>query len=396
MRNSMFDIDVKGLAELEGGRSPHRLAFEPVANVFDEYRGYGDVGRRKPTYCAVTLRHSSNPRGVYLTVADDGAGFADERDIWTFFGTTSKRAAVGVSGRFNAGEKQLLALARSGLVKTNKTTVEFANGERNVTRHREPVINGTIVEVLMPWSLDELKNVREQLCGVIAPEGLTYTVDGATIGRPAVKANVNVTLPTVNLVDGVMRPTQRKSQVSVLAAHGEPMLCELGMPICSLAEVGFPWTLDVQQKVPVPLSRDMVQTSYLYRVIGSVLEHAAMDGHSLLTEEEQGAGFLKEALEWIREPDALSATVKSLFGENAVRQSSDPVANANAAAAGAQIISGRCFGPSTRRSLDAAQLLPSSKKRFGGSEPEPSVPPDVRKTICAKCGGAGVIFSSQD
>jgi hypothetical protein len=396
MKDGMFEIDVKGLAELEGGRPPHRLAFEPVANVFDEYRGYGDAERRKPTYCAVTLRHSSNPRGVYLTVADDGAGFADERDIWTFFGTTSKRSAAGVSGRFNAGDKQLLALGRSGVVKTNKTTVEFANSERKVTRHRESVVDGTIVEVLMPWSLDDLKSVREQICRVIPPEGLTYTVDGATVNRPIMKATVSVTLPTVALIDGVVRPTQRKSQVSVLAANGEPMLCELGMPICSLADVGFPWTLDVQQKVPVPMSRDMVQTSYLYRVIGSVLEQAAMDGHSLLTEEQQGAGFLKEALEWIREPEALSATVTSLFGENAVRQSSDPVANANAAAAGAQIISGRCFGPATRRSLDAAQLLPSSKKRFGGSEPEPSVPPDVRKTICAKCGGAGVVFSSED
>lgn len=35
----MFDIDVNGLVELEGGKPPHRLALEPIANVFDEYRG---------------------------------------------------------------------------------------------------------------------------------------------------------------------------------------------------------------------------------------------------------------------------------------------------------------------------------------------------------------------
>lgn len=169
----MFDVDVKGLAELEAGKPPYRLAFEPVANVFDEFRGYGEAERRKPTYCAVTLRHSSNPRGVYLTVADDGAGFADERDIWTFFGTTAKRSDAGVSGRFNAGDKQLLALARSGVVKTNKVTVEFADGERTVTRHRESVVNGTIIKALMPWTLDDLKTVRDQLCSVIPPENLT-------------------------------------------------------------------------------------------------------------------------------------------------------------------------------------------------------------------------------
>lgn len=385
----MFEVDVKGLAELEGGKLPHRLAFEPIANVFDEFRGYGDPERRKPSFCAVTLMHSSNPRGVVLTVADDGAGFSNERDIWTFFGTTAKRADVKVAGRFNAGDKQLLALARSATVKTNKVTVEFARNERNVIRHREQVMNGTLVEALMPWSLDDLRSIREHVYSIIPPEGLIYTVDGATVSRPATKASVNVTLPTVALIDGVMKSTQRKSQVSVLAGNGEPMLCELGMPICSLGEIGFPWTLDVQQKVPVPISRDMVPTSYLYRLIGTVLEHAAMDGHLLLTEEQQGAGFVKEALEWIREPEALSATISSLFGENAVRRSSDTSANANAAAQGAAIISGRAFGTATRSRLDASGILPSAKARFGEPDPEPSIAPASR--TCPKCGGTGKI-----
>ncbi|MBA3482045.1 MAG: hypothetical protein H0T51_09540 [Pirellulales bacterium] len=387
----MFDIDVKGLAELEGGKPPHRLAFEPVANVFDECRGYGDAERRKPSYCAVTFRHSSNPRGVYLTVADDGAGFAQERDIWTFFGTTSKRADVGVAGRFNCGDKQLLALARSGIVKTNKVTVEFANGERKVTRHREPVVNGTIIEVLMPWSQNDLRLIRDQLCSVIPPADLKYTVDGATIGRPTAKVTVNVKLPTVALIDGVVKDTERNSNVTVLATEKEPLLCELGMPICSLAEVGFPWTLDVQQKVPLPISRDMVRTSYLTRLIGSVVEQAAIAKHALLTEEQQGAGFIKEALEWVRHPVALAATISSLYGENAVRQSNDTIANANAASAGATIISGRSFGLKTRNLLDAEKILPTSKSRFGGAEQVPSQTPEVRSIVCPKCDGTGVI-----
>ena len=56
------------------------------------------------------------------------------------------------------------------------------------------------------------------------------------------------------------------------------MLYYLGIPVCSLADVGFPVSLDVGQKVPVPLSRDMVDTPYLYRLIGTVLEQAGLDG----------------------------------------------------------------------------------------------------------------------
>ena len=356
----MFDIDILGLAELEGGRPPYRLAYEPIANVFDEFRGYGDVSRAKPTHCKVTLAHSKNPRGVWLTVADDGPGFADERDIWTFFGRTAKRGEAAVSGRFNAGDKQLLALSRQATVQTNRITVEFKDGSRNVTRHREPVVGGTIIQALMPWTLSDLSEIRERLMRVIPPAGLVFVIDDAIVECPVPRWTVNVTLPTVALIDGVLKPSFRKTRVDVFLSN-EPVLCELGFPICPLTDVGFPWTLDVQQKVPVPLSRDVVQVSYLYRVIGTVLEQAAMDGVTLLTPEQQGAGFVKDALDWIVEPAALDAAVKSLFGDNCVRQSSDP--NAKAAAAGATLVPGRWFGTETRARLDAGGILPTSRDR---------------------------------
>ncbi len=381
---TMFDVDVKGLAELEGGKPPHRLAFEPVANVFDEYRGYGEGNKRKPTYCAVTLKYSSNPRGVWLTVTDDGGGFENESDIWTFFGSTAKRDTAGVSGRFNAGDKQLLALAREATVATGATTVRFADGSRDITRHRSRVTDGTVIRALMPWTQVDLGTVRSALEKVIPPAFLLYSIDGAATSRPPTQCFENATLPTVAMIDGVLKPTTRKARVDVLES-AEPMLYELGIPVCSLADVGFPWSLDVQQKIPVPMSRDMVETAYLYRLIGSVLEQAALDGHQLLTEEQQGAGFCREALDWVREPEALEATVKALYGEHAVRQSSDPIANAQAAASGATIISGRWFSPNTRKRLDAGGVMPTSKERFGGAETlkQPDGEP------CPECGGTG-------
>ena len=377
----MFDVDVKGLAELEAGRPPHRLACEPVANVFDEYRGYGSSERRRPSFCAVTLSHSANPRGVTLAVADDGAGFQREADIWTFFGTTEKRSAAGVSGRFNAGDKQLLALARHATVKSNRLTVTFADGKRDVTRHRQSVFGGVEITALMPWTLDDLRDIRQRLGDILPPAGLRYTVDGATIKRPAAKATVRASLPTVILDGERMRSTVRKTAVEVLPAT-EPMLYELGIPVCSLGDIGFPWSLDVQQKVPVPMSRDVVAVSYLYRLIGSVLEQAAMDGIELLTDEQQGAGFVRDALEWVREPEALAATVKAIYGEHAVRQSSDPIANAQAAATGATLVPGRWFGEGTRKRL--GDVMPTAKEKFGGAESLPKAIEDGKR--CSTCG----------
>lgn len=389
----MFEVDVAGLAELEGGENAHRLAFEPVANVFDEFRGYSGEDRKKPSYCAVTVAHSLNPRGVYLTVADDGPGFANERDIWTFFGTTGKRSETGVSGRFNAGEKQLIALAREATIKTNSTTVEFKDGKRDVTRHRSAVVEGTIIQALLPWSVEDSNTVRESLKRVIPPDYLIYSVDGDVIQRPVPNCTVAVSLPTVILLDGVLRDTIRKTTVNVLFVESEdtPWLYELGIPVCSLEDVGFPWSLDVQQKIPVPLSRDSVTPKYLFRLIGSVVEAAAMDGKKLLSEEQQGAGFIREALEWVRNQDALKITVTSLFGENAVRQSSDGVANAQATLAGASVISGRLFSPATRARLDAGKVLPTSRDVYGGSDKirEQSATIEEISDPCTSCGGSG-------
>lgn len=381
----MFEIDVAGLAELEGGKPPQRLAFEPVANVFDEYRGYQE-GRKRPSFCAVTLKHSANPRGVVLTVADDGAGFANAKDIWTLFGSTAKRSAAGVSGRFNFGEKQLIALAREATIKTNNITVQFAEGKRDVKNHRHNVVSGTIVEALMPWSLKDLEEVRAQLRAVLPPAGLAYTVDGQAVERPAPRCTVSISLPTVILTDGVMRDSIRKSLVAVLK-ETTPRVYELGLPVSELSELGFPWSLDVEQKIPLPVSRDTVTPKYLFRLIGGAIEQAALDSVTLLTEEEQGAGFVKGALDWVREAAALKATVASLFGANAVRQSNDAIANAQATASGATLISGRWFGADTRRRLDECKAIPTAKDVFGGTE---SLPKSSGET-CPRCGGKGTV-----
>lgn len=382
----MFEIDVKGMAELDGGDS-HRLAFEPVANVFDEFRGYDD--KKKPSYCAVTLTRNESGRGVILTVADDGAGFANERDIWTLFGTTGKRSEAGVSGRFNAGDKQLIAVARRATIKSNAVTVIFEDGKRDVTRHRAPVVSGVIVEALMPWSLEDLAAVEAALRQVQAPAGLAYLVNGESTPVVTPKCTVSVTVPTVLLSEGVLRPTTRRTTVRVLQSE-TPMLFELGIPVCSLEDVGFPYSLDVGQKIPVPMSRNSVTPQYLHRLIGAVIEQAAMDGVSLLKEDEQGAAFVKGALDWVREPEALKVAVTGLYGDNAVRRSSDPIANAQAAASGANLVQGQWFTAETRRRLDEGRSLPTASSVFPGSASLTQPSADGKQT-CPRCAGAGTI-----
>lgn len=142
-------------------------------------------------------------------------------------------------------------------------------------------------------------------------------------------------------------------------------------------------------KVPVPPSRDMVETQYLYKLIGLVLEQAALDGVRLLTEDRQESGFVKDALQYVTRPEALQTVVQHLYGDNVVRQSSDPVANSKAAMAGATVIPGRWFGAATRKRLEVNNIMPTAKDRFGGAESIPGMTPEVQDGICIMCGGTG-------
>ena len=199
-KQSAFAVDMAGLAEIEGGRDPYRLAFEPVTNVFDEFRGYGDPGRRRPTFCKVEVRPLEGSRDVMLDVRDDGAGFDRAEDVWTLFAHTPKRVETGVAGRFNTGEKQMLAVARNATIETvvngRLVTVIFERKGREVIKHRDPNPRpGTAVLARMPWSKAEAERVRLALAMVIPPDGLTYTVDDMIITPPPVTIAVRVTHP---------------------------------------------------------------------------------------------------------------------------------------------------------------------------------------------------------
>ena len=392
-REGTFAVDMAGLAEIEGGRDPHRLAFEPVTNVFDEFRGYGDPGRRRPTFCRVEVRSMEHSRDTMLDVRDDGAGFDRAEDVWTLFAHTPKRTETGVAGRFNTGEKQMLAVARNASIETvvdgRLVTVRFERKGREVIKHRTPNPRpGTSVLARMPWSKAEAGQVRLALAMVIPPDGLKYTVDGATIVPPPVTVAVRVTLPTVTLIDGVLRPTERKAIVEVRPeTMGEAWLFELGIPVCSIADTEFPYSLNVMQKVPLGMSRDSVTPAYLNRLIGSVVEAAALDGTMLLDESAADATHLKRSLDWVRRPEALAPVAEAVFPE-ALRTSSDAASNARAAIDGRTVISGRSLTEATRRRLGELDILPTPRQVYGEQVDtlREAAESQVREIKCPHCG----------
>jgi hypothetical protein len=392
----MFAVDPQGLRELEEGRAVWRAALEPVSNCFDEARGYEGVGtvqRARPTRCDIVIEPVPGSRAHRYMVSDDGAGFLDESDVYTLFGPTPKRSNVAVAGRFNAGEKQLIAVAKTAVVRTGWSTTSFSNDRRTVKKHRTPHV-GTSIECTMRWSVAEAEEVVAAIKRCRPPQGLTVTLNGETLPSVAeAHAVVRVSLPTVLLSEGQMRPTVRKTNVAVLTCPNEtePWLFELGIPVAPIGGE-FTWGLDVGQKVPLPQSRDTVAQSWLDKCIGRVIEAALLDGHQILNREDADRSYVKAALEHVQAPEAVDKAVDSIHGEGAVRRSSDPVANARAELAGHALVSGRTLGPSFRDALGRSERLPTSKVVYGDPTPDAgSSSSSGGGRDCPRCGGSGVV-----
>ena len=381
---NLFEVDANGLREVIGGQESWRQVIELVANVFDEYRGY-NTERIAPVHCEVTLtKDGRNP--AVLTVEDDGAGFEDVTDIWTFFRSTSKRSSATVSGRFNAGEKQLLAMALEAEVLTNNHRVTFKDGQRKHTKHRKLVFPGTKITASFRWNFVEFDVAVQQLESVIPPQGLGYIVNGVLIQPPEQIATARVPLPTVLLknVDGMtaLRETTRQTNVQVLDPGGNvPTLYELGVPVCAL-DHEFPYSLNVEQKIPVPLTRDMVSKSYIERLIGQVLQSTALDGMSLLNDDHADATFINGSFKYITDEDALATLTEDLF-PNAVQWSSDTQSNAYATLEGMTVLSRGKFGRETQERLKQNNLLPTALDQFGNRKQVRSH--DMVQKVPAQC-----------
>ena len=209
-------------------------------------------------------------------------GFADMRDAYTLFAESRKKGNVEKRGRFNLGEKLVLALAKSARIESTTGTVHFTEGgiRRNSRHARE---KGSMFQATIPMTKAEKDEMLEATRRLIVPAGIGTTINGVPLPARTPVTVFETILPTV-LADneGVLRKTTRKTQVYVYEPlPGEtPTLYELGIPV---VETGDRFHVDVAQKVPLNMDRDNVTPAYLRAIRVAVLNAT----HEILDSEGQ-------------------------------------------------------------------------------------------------------------
>jgi hypothetical protein len=342
---SWFNVDKKGLAKLMEGRSKSFVLYELLQNAWDEATSRVEV----------TVAPVEGSRSVKITVEDDNPeGFQDITHAYTLFAESAKKTDAEKRGRFNMGEKLVLALAKRAYIETTKGTITFDEAGRSESRRKRDT--GSIVSVEIPMTKAEMAELLDAAYRVIVPHSVRTFVNGQVIPVRKAIAGFECSLPTlVANEEGVLRSTTRKTLVRVYepAAGETPMLYEMGIPV---VETGDKYHVDVQQKVPLNMDRDNVTPAYLRAIRVAVLNAT----FNRVTKDDAATTWVKEACSDERvAPEAVKKVITERFGSNAVAYDpSDPEANKRSVADGRTVIYGGHLSKGEWENARKAGILP--------------------------------------
>jgi hypothetical protein len=371
MTRAWFDVNREGLAKILERRGKQFAVAELISNAWDQ----------NVTTVNVTLEAITGKRGLAALMVedDDPHGFTNLTHAYTLFAESEKKGEAAKRGRFNLGEKLVLALCEEAKILSTTGGVIFdAKGRRTVRDRREA---GSVFYGTIRMNKAELEECFAFARTLIPPAGIVTTFNGEVLRQRQPKASFELALDThIADQDGVLRKSVRKTTVTVYDPLPDevPSLYEMGIPV---VETGDKWHLDIGQKVPLSLERDNVPPAYLRRLRAETLNQLfqQVQGDEVSTTWVKAATEAPEA-----RPEAVEHVVTQMFGpKRVIFDPSDQEANKLAVSQGYTVIHPRSLSAGQwqhvkehQMARPAGQVTPSPKAIFGAGGEDKFIPPD--------------------
>lgn len=275
-------------------------------------------------------------------------------------------------GRFNLGEKLVLALCDRAMIETTQGGLLFEGRRRYELRPRRTV--GSRIECLLAMTREEYRHVEREVEKLIPPKTIETTFNGRPIPQRSPVEEVTATLRTeIAGVEGILKRAERQTTISLyeLKDGERATLYEMGIPV---VETGDKWHYDIGQKIPLTLDRENVPPAFLTQVRLAVFNRT----HDKLAANDVNSEWAEAA---IASPDCSAAAIESYrktrFGEKRVSfDPSDTEANKIAVSQGYTVVHGGMMSAGAWKSaraanaiLPAGQVTPGPKVWTGEGNP---------------------------
>lgn len=363
-----FEVDKAGMAQVFARKGKGFIITELLQNAWDE---------DGTTRVEVSLEWLGGGKAKVTVEDDNPDGFADLRHAFTLFASSAKKTDATKRGRFNLGEKLVIAVCEAAAIETTKGTIVFdKDGRQHLVAKRKA---GTRFTGTVKMTKAEASEVESLVRTLLPPEGVTTTFNFVDLEHRAPLTTFEATLKTEIANDeGQLRPSNRKTTVQVYEPlEGEiPSLYEMGIPV---VETGDRYHVNIMQKIPLNTDRDNVTPSFLRDVRALVLNAV----HDMLDADATREDWVTEAIQDEKvTPDAVDAVMTGRYGDRRViMDPTDPEANKIAASQGYTVIPGGAlpkgaWGAVKRYgvALPAGRVTPSPNPTEGGDNLKLMVP----------------------
>lgn len=358
-----FTVDKKGLKNLLGGKKKSFIIAELIQNGWDQ---------PGTTQLDVSLIKQGRNSALVTVTDNDPDGFADLTHAWTLFADTAKRGNPIQRGRFNIGEKRVLAFCRRATIASTTGTVIFGPNGRRQSSIRLAQGSQFVGDIEMTDI--ELREVESFITTLLTPKGIRTTFNNVEIPyREPIAVIEGVPLPTeIAEVGEPLRRTIRQTDVEIheVKIGEEASIYEMGIPVVA---TGDKYHVNIMQKVPLNVDRDNVTPAFLQTIRSLVLNET----FDQIDVDDVNTDWVRAATSDNRCSDEVITKAMDLrFGEKRVAYDpSDPEANNKAFAQGYTVVHGPQMSATewnnAKRAntiLPAGQVTPA-KPKFSGTAP---------------------------
>lgn len=368
-----FQVDKEGLAAVLGGRPKGTIVTELVQNAWDE--------DSKVVTVELTIPEGTRGKARLVVTDDNPDGFKDLTHAYTLFAASAKKDDATKRGRFNLGEKLVLAICDEATVVSTTGAVEFTakGGRRDIDVRRD---FGSAISATIRLTKAEVTDALASLRALIQPAGVETIINGEPLPHRTPSHTFHATLKTeISDDEGILRERERKTEVRLYEPlEGEtPSIYEIGIPV---VEYDGHYHVDIQQKVPLSLDRNNVKPAYKKAIHRLVLDHT----FDTLDSDTASSAWVAEALPTASD-EAVRKVFSERFGDKAVAfDPSNPEANKRAVEQGFSVVHGRSLPKDVWTRVKDLNLAPAAGKAIqtrpewgdgeGESERDAAVPED--------------------
>jgi predicted metal-dependent hydrolase len=349
MKTPWFSVNKEGLSKILERKGKTFLLLELIQNAWDQ-----NVSTVK-----VQINPIKNSQKIEFIVEDDDPnGFQDLSHAYTLFAESNKKNNPEKRGRFNLGEKLVLALCESASIKTTTGTIVFDQNGRS--KKKEKTQSGSIFKGIIKISKQDLNEIIENIQWIIPPINVKTIIQNQIIQRPRQIQSCMAVLQTeIADSEGRLKKTQRKTLIEIFPKNqnNQAYIYEMGIPVVE-TDIGF--NINVNQKIPLSMERDNVQPSYSRKLKAIVLNLLAES----LNENQLAEKWIDHAFEDENcSPKTIQTIIKKRHGEKtAVFDPTDPESKHRATAKGFNVIHGNSYSKKAWINIRNAGGIPSASQ----------------------------------